>query len=521
MRNKWTLEAVASGGYQYPGGSSRATKMWNASANHVDVDTILPLSQIRAGSRDLFMNSPLAASLIRRFKTNVIGFGMMHRASVMADVLGLSPEAAEKWNRDTERRFAVWSKAENCDARGTHSFEEQQAIAFCSELMNGDVFVLLPMIKERGKDSNLRIKLIEADYIRNPPTIPDSYKTAGGIEIDDNGKPLSYWLRKDTPANLLFGLNMQFGESLSNYTNISAFGEASGRRNILHVFEAERPGQRRGVPMLAPVMELIKQMKRAGDAEVMATVINSMFTVFIKSVPGGQLGPGFRPGEIMDPVAGTPANAEVPLTKNEYPMGHGSTVGLAENEEIQLADPKRPNKNFAGFVRHMAIELGAACQLPADLLLMEFNSSYSASRAALLEAWKGFMTHRSRYVRKFNQPIYEEWLTEMIYNGVIEAPGYFEDQVKRMAWSNSIWMGPGQGQINPDVETKAALSLISGGLSTHEREHAKLFGTPWEDDFQQLVREKKMLDAAGFIDPNAPKPVAADNKETDGKSTGE
>ena len=49
-----------------------------------------------------------------------------------------------------------------------------------------------------------------------------------------------------------------------------AFGAATGRRNVLHPFRRTRPGQTRGIPYLAPVMELVKQLGRYSEAEVAA-----------------------------------------------------------------------------------------------------------------------------------------------------------------------------------------------------------------------------------------------------------
>lgn len=44
----------------------------------------------------------------------------------------------------------------------------------------------------------------------------------------------------------------------------------------------ERAGQRRGVPMLAPVLEALKQLGHYTDAEITAAVLSAMFTVFVK-----------------------------------------------------------------------------------------------------------------------------------------------------------------------------------------------------------------------------------------------
>ena len=67
----------------------------------------------------------------------------------------------------------------------------------------------------------------------------------------------------------------------------------------------------------------------------------------------------------------------------------------------------------------------AALEIPADLLLKKFNASYSASRAALLEAWKAFKMRREWLADDFCRPLYEVWMSEAVARGRIYAPGFF------------------------------------------------------------------------------------------------
>ncbi|MCH5894346.1 phage portal protein, partial [Salmonella enterica] len=76
------------------------------------------------------------------------------------------------------------------------------------------------------------------------------------------------------------------------WERIPAYGKKTGRRNVLHVMQDwERPGQRRGVPVLAPVIEALKQLGRYTDAELVAAVVSGLFTVFVKTeAPEGPIG---------------------------------------------------------------------------------------------------------------------------------------------------------------------------------------------------------------------------------------
>ena len=105
--------------------------------------------------------------------------------------------------------------------------------------------------------------------------------------------------------------------------------------------------------------------------------------------------------------------------------------------------------------------------MPYELLIKHFTASYSASRAALLEAWKMFRMKRVWIASNFCQPIYEEWLTEAILKGRI---GSLKDSLMipaiKQAWCGVEWVGPSQGQIDPVKEANAAAIRVEQGFST-------------------------------------------------------
>jgi lambda family phage portal protein len=233
------------------------------------------------------------------------------------------------------------------------------------------------------------------------------------------------------------------------------------------------------VPYLAPVIESIKQLTRYTDAEIMAAVINGMFSVFITTENG------------TSPILGESEDEEG-LDEDELALGNGNIATLAPGEGVQVVDAKRPNSNFGGFTDAMAKYIGSALNIPAELLFMQFNASYSASRGALMEAWEFFSLNRTWFSADFCQPVYEMWLADAVAKGVIDAPGFFADDLVRAAWSACDWTGPAPGQLNPTVEVNAAKARIDAGLSTGEREALALNCTSYEENLRQLAQEKQL-----------------------------
>jgi lambda family phage portal protein len=471
---------ILSSGYSNHGASRTKKSLvgWNYRGGSPDDDITDNLDILRQRSRDLYMGAPLATGALKAFRANVVGFGLRLKAQIDAEYLGMTDEEADRWERNVEREFALWAK--DCDAGRMLDFYEMQALVFLSMLMSGDVFCALPMIQHPGNPYMLKVLLIEADRVCNPNGVLND-RIRGGVEIDAFGAPVAYYIAQKHPLDARAGAN--------SWIRVPAFGMKTGRRNILHIMEFERPGQRRGVPVLAPVIEALKQLTRYSEAELMAAVISSMLTVFITSnTTETPLGEAISVEQQVDTV-----------DQNSYELGSGAIIGLAPGEDVKIVNPARPNSTFDGFVTSMTRQIGTALEIPYELLIKHFTASYSASRAALLEAWKTFRMRRSWLASKFCQPIYEEFLFEAVANGRIEAPGFFDDPVIRKAYEGAEWHGPSQGQIDPLKEVNAAAIRVKEGFSTRAREAAELTGADFERMIRQRIREERMMREGGLL----------------------
>jgi lambda family phage portal protein len=216
----------------------------------------------------------------------------------------------------------------------------------------------------------------------------------------------------------------------------------------------------------------------------MAAVVSSMFTVFIKG--------GFSAGLAdIDPEGD-------PSPKGQIKLGTGAVVDLAEGEDVEFANPARPNAQFDPFFKAMCRQLGAALEIPEEQLLNSFQASYSASRAALLNAWRSVRTRRAWLVNQFCQPVYAQVIREAIARGLLQAPGFFDDPLARAAWLACEWTGPAMPEIDPVKAVEAASRRIKEGLSTREREAAELTSTDFDENHEQRVIEERKRRAAGL-----------------------
>ena len=492
------LQATSKGGYFGGSKTRRGVSGWNPFGGDADTDHQLDFEGLRNRSRDLARNDCTAGSAINTTCTNVVGPGLTPFPTIDRRALNLTMEQATEWERDTKRKFFVWANSVNCSADKTQSFWDIQEMSFRSFLESGDVFCHLPMAKRtKFWPFRLVLNVIESDRVCNPPGQQDTKDLIKGVR-KIGGVPVRYVVADAHPGNRLYI------KDKAKFKEIKIVGSKTGRRNIIHLMKKLRPGQTRGIPFLAPVIELLKQLSRYTEAEVMAAVISGYFTVFVKSESGGT------------DIATTLTEDETGQSDgdNDMALGQGTIVGLAEDESIDTANPGRPNAGFEQFVLAITRQIGAQLEIPFEILTKHFKSSYSAARAALLEAWKCWKTKRAWFARGFCQPIYEAWLDDMISSGQIVAPGYFDDIHTQAAWARAKWVGPAKGMINEKQELEAVKMRLEMNLSTGEQETIETTGGDYESNVEQRAKERKLLEKSGLIGGQGGEGPPQDPKQT-------
>lgn len=499
------VQKFSNSGYSESGASrsKKSMKGWTANSKSPQEDIDNNLDLLRQRSRDLYMGAPLATSAIKTNRTNVVGSGLKLKSRIDFGYLGLTREQADVWEMNTEREFAVWAESIWCDSLRLNNFFELQQLALMSWLLNGDGFCIIKHSDPtKWMPYGLKLYLFESDRVSNPNSYSLSYVSSfvknqdngnrilNGVEIDNDGAVVAYHVCNQYPNSII-------GQVEKIWVRVEAFGKLTGAPNILHLMEQERCEQYRGVPYLAPVVECLKQISRYTEAELMAAVVQSFFSVFIKTEAPKNENPF---------SSSIPEDQKVETDQNSYELGAGTINVLGVGEDVEFADPKRPSSGFDTFVTAMAKYVGAALEIPFELLTKSFMASYSASRAALLEAWKAFKMRRTWFANDFCQPVYELWLSEAISRGRINAPGFFNDLSKQKAWSKADWNGPAPGQIDPTKEVEAAIKRVSEGFSTRDRETIELTGGDWDKNIIQVTRENELLSSARA--PLQPKPAA-------------
>ena len=466
---------------------------WLFHGGDADQDIGQNVQVLRERSRDAFMGIPLAAGAVETFDTNVIGEGLYPAPNVDGDALGLDEFETADLNKELADKFEWWAcDPRECDYEAKHSFYTLQSVAFQSMLLSGDCPVLFPLKARPGALFELKLRILEADRVVNPALVKPTQNIFSGVELNSEGELVAYHIGKTHPLSTSIA---RLAPPVDGTVRVEPFGQLTGRRNMVLLIRPERPEQRRGVPILSVCLEILKQMGRYVDATVVGAVIQSYFTAFITAE--------FPDPTIFENLLTDEQKKEV-LNFNPYnvQLGPGVVNFMRPGHAVNFATPTQPQATFGEFTISVAKFIGAALGIPYEVLLKQYNASYSASRAALLDFWRRVRKYRALMVDQFCQPSYEEWLTDAIGLGRIERfPGGWDDPYIRRAMLRCIWTGSSAGSLDPQKEVAAADQKVKCGFSTVERESAELNGSNYRDNIRQQATEKVEFEENDLVYP--------------------
>ena len=470
-------------GYSEGGASivKKSLKSWIPQHLSAKSDIDRNLTLLRNRAHDLATNNPVGAAVIQTLTTGTIGSGLKLFPRINPDVVGLTPEQARLWARHVKQEFALWANNPNaCDFLKRNSFYEMQALAFRNALTDGDSFVLFKRkMPAHLTPYTLRLQILDGQRVCNPiqgvgdqtEMLFGENKIIRGIEVDKSGALVAIHV-----ANRLWNEPDLLKPDLI-WQRVLWFGEG-GTCNLLHICKDQAPDQFRGVPVLAPVLESLKQLARYSDAELSSSIIRSFFSIFFTQQQSNY---------DLNQITGDDYDAK------DFKLGSPSVTSLPRGVDVKSVDSARQQSTFADFTDAFLKSICAAVNLPMEVVLKTFNASYSASRAAMLQANEEFRQRRAAFVTDFCAPVYEQFLTEAIAVGRVKAEGFFDDALKRQAWLAAEWFAESTKTLDPLKEVNAMAARLANGLSTYRKELAESAGLDFDDVIETLKQERALL----------------------------
>lgn len=478
---------------------------WSAPAGTPYADVDRNLHTLRKRSRDLKMGSSFISAILGAKRDGVVGRGIHLDSQLDSEGLGVTDREASAIERRIQK---AWSQWERRAGRSGETLTEVLSAAYYAAILSGDCFVRVSV-----QGSSLRLFVIEGDAVQTPPDKANNPRVRCGVELARvSDYPVAYYVVTGDPRAMTYSeqvRSLRFRHARSGYQSFAMITAGGGiqqgewippQDGLLHVHTAfERPGQIRGIPIASSMMQDIKQLDRYVAAEVTAAVVSSKFTVFMKHPPEEK--EDFGAFGVKHQVEEYAADElyEAPV------LGDGAIVDLEDGASVETANPTRPNTAFGGFVDAMQARIAAGLQIPVEVATKKCSSSYSAARAAFLDADRSYSIDRSLLIRQLLQPVYEMWLD--LNADRLGLDGYYTDPDKRDIYRTAEWIGEQIPSIDPVKEVQAAQARLAINASTGAREARELTGTDIASNIRQRGYEEELMRSFGLVKDNNGNPI--------------
>lgn len=399
---------------------------------------------------DFRRNNPVVASISRLRKADVVGRGIYPQPQTGDDEL----------DKEIERRWLGF--CESPEVSGQMDMRELQQMAVDSLLFFGDCGTI--------KRADGKLQYVEGSSIANPQGVAtgsESSNWQNGVRVSDSGTPLAY----------------SIGRRVSGIVRDQKPVRAS---NFEHFMRRQRAGQYRGIPELAPIVNVLQDIDEYDKIEMIAAKAAAAFSVNVER-----------------------ENADSYLLANQIDSDEQDSEGRLESIEpgsVNYLEPGettsiistngRPNVDGVQWTSYLLRKAGAPLGIPLEFLLMEIGgSSFSASQGVVLQYQQTVESYQSDLIRWMDR-IYRWWINNQIADGNISATDI--DAARRVRWQR-----PAFRWINKAAQVKADMEYFRAGAMSLDDIVAP-FGYTADDVLmrkaQNIRRAKEIAEASGIED---------------------
>lgn len=446
-------------------------------------------------SWQLYLESDIAQTILNKYSSWIIDTGLKANSTPQVDVLKAAGiEVDQELNKEIESRFNLWLRSTMGAYNEMDTINALAQQAYKTAKIGGDCLVVLRYNKKQG----VTVEVIDGAKIKTPPTHIASQidgTIVNGVEVDSKGKHVKYWVKASKNYK-------------HEYIGIPAWSKATGMRVAFLVKGSTyRINSRRGLPVVATVVEAISKLDRykeaaVGSAEERAKIVYQV----VHSMGADGENPFLNQmAAAFDASGGAYDDGKLPVTADGQQLAndfYASTNRQLWNLPVGSEMKAINSQNelfFKDFFGTNADIICGAIGIPPNVAFSVYNDSFSASRAATKDWDHTINVERSMFTEQFYQNIYNFWLHVQIMEGKIQATGYMtayinNDRLTLEAFRNCRFTGPLFPHIDPVKEVKAArLRLGSESdhmpLSTIEQETELLGGGDSQDNTEQYARE--------------------------------
>jgi len=432
--------------------------------------------------------------ILKQMRSLTINTGLKLQSMPEKEILKLTAEEANEKANIIEANFKLWRKQKECDYEEKNTFNQLEQIAFLSMLIFGEFFAILRYSDDEGRINPLQIQIIPPHMVTQPTfdmiekATNRGNRVEDGIELDKQGREVAIYTYNENETKIE-----------KQYKRLEVYGKNTKRKMILHGFIYEEPGQIRGIPFLAPIIQELTKITDLELAELDSASVNASLAGAIKRVADvvnnqklNNMGLGWSDEELLNEIDKSEKIKPAKYEERKITRGGFVLQNLEAGESLDTIDTKRPNLNIPAMIDKIMEYACPAIGISLEAVKMLFGQNYSASKGALELNWRNFQFLIQNFSSDFEQEVFIGFMWGAIAKGDIIAAG-FENPIIRAAWTNAYWSGLPIPSLNPFVEAKAAELRVNNGFSNRENEAQNSTGTSFDDNIERLQQENQKL----------------------------
>lgn len=406
-----------------------------------DADAVADLARraVSLSARDVVRNNGTAERAVQALVNAIVGTGIEPKLVTAAEDLRAAWPA--------KRRYLDSTKV---DADGVSTLAAMIRIAVRAMLIDGESFVIFP--KEPGPGGLAQFRVLECDFLDDRVQTRAGLgenRIYDGIEYGPDGKVAAYHFYDEHPGSAVWH---------PKWKGLTSSRVDADR--VIHLYRVDRPGQRRGMSWLAPVLDDLVALADNDEAQLMRQKIAACFAAFWKT-------------DKKDPANGIPKK-----------LAPGLIQQIGEDDEVIFGNPPEVTgyDDFARVhLRRIASGLGITYEaLTSDLSNVNFSSARLGriEMGQNVEAWQWTLV-----IPRLCVPLGNWFLQSWALAEPRKAANLLRARLEHTP--------PPPVIADPKTETQVAVAKIEAGLSSRPAEIRKLGYEP--DDIDAEIAEDKEI----------------------------
>ena len=416
---------------------------------------------------------------------------------IIGDATGFDQDGAREFSERVEERFALWAEnADECHIRGELKLHQLAEAGALSYMIDGEAFWAIPHVERPGARSKTKVDCIHAARVRQP-NITNDMTAREGIEIDEFGAALAYWI--DVP-------NVEKTQGFKAHQPKRYLARTRfGRRLIVHTRDPLTDGLR-GTSPVAPALKAVERYCELNAQAVKSFLFANSVMHYIKTDLGAdQAAKTFR----TDPAI-KGSNSNDCLVENiqfwneqkvDFAAGARGVFLPANSDVIAPAHPEN-SAEYKSIAEHHLREVARAIGISYEELSSDGKqSSYSSARLSNAISMGMAATRRTNILEPFYQSVFAAWLEEAIEAEEIAIPGGHAAFVaNRGAFTRAQWIGPAKFVVDPEKAAKANERLLDMHATTRNQAALEATGQSFDAIIAQRAIEEQRIEELNMRD---------------------